>query len=156
MENFVKGMVSCIIPTYKRSDTLVRAINSVLNQTYSNVEVLVVNDNELNDEYTGQVKKALLVFKDEPRVRLVMQEKHVNGAMARNVGIKAALGEYIGFLDDDDEWEPEKAEKQVQYLENHLEMDACVCLCTRYYNGVAKWKGAHYTNNNLHNFYKKQ
>lgn len=142
-------LVSCIIPTYKRSDTLVRAINSVLNQTYPNVEVLVVNDNEPDDEFTVQVKNALQAFKDEPRVRLVMQEKHVNGAMARNVGIKAASGEYIGFLDDDDEWEPEKAERQVNYLLSHPEYDACVCLCNTYYNGVKKLEAAPYTNDNL-------
>lgn len=142
-------MVSCIIPTYKRCDTLVRSINSVLNQTYSNIEVLVVNDNEPGDEFTEQVKSALLAFKDEPRVRLVMQEKHVNGAMARNVGIKAASGEYIGFLDDDDEWEPEKAERQVNYLKSHPEYDACVCLCSTYYNGIKKLEAAPYTNDNL-------
>lgn len=143
------GMVSCIIPTYKRCDTLVRSINSVLNQTYSNIEVLVVNDNEPGDEFTEQVKSALLAFKDEPRVRLVMQEKHVNGAMARNVGIKAASGEYIGFLDDDDEWEPDKAERQVNYLKSHPEYDACVCLCSTYYNGIKKLEAAPYTNDNL-------
>ncbi len=142
-------MVSCIIPTYKRCDTLVRSINSVLNQTYSNIEVLVVNDNEPGDEFTEQVKSALLAFKDEPRVRLVMQEKHVNGAMARNVGIKAASGEYIGFLDDDDEWETEKAERQVNYLKSHPEYDACVCLCSTYYNGIKKLEAAPYTNDNL-------
>lgn len=149
MEKVVNGLVSCIIPTYKRCDTLVRAVNSVLNQTYPNVEVLVVNDNESEDEYTVQVKNALLVFKDEPRVRLIMQEKHVNGAMARNVGIKAALGEYIGFLDDDDEWEPVKAEHQVRFLQEYPAMDACACLCRIYYNGVKKWEASPYTNENL-------
>jgi len=142
-------LISCIIPTYKRCDTLVRAINSVLNQTYSNVEVVVVNDNEPDDEYTKKLKIALLPFKDDSRVRLVLQDKHVNGAMARNVGILSSYGEYIGFLDDDDEWEPEKVEKQIQYLETHPDIDACVCLCRTYYNGRMKLEAAAYTNINL-------
>ncbi|WP_081778494.1 glycosyltransferase family 2 protein [Xylanibacter brevis] len=143
------SLVSCIIPTYKRCDTLVRAVNSVLNQTYPNIEVLVVNDNNPDDECTTQVKKALKIYEGDNRVRLIMQDKHINGAVARNVGIKAATGDYIGFLDDDDEWEPEKAEKQVNYLKSHPEFDACVCLCSSFYNGVKTWEGSPYTSDNL-------
>lgn len=143
------SLVSCIIPTYKRCDTLVRAVNSVLNQTYPHIEVLVVNDNNPDDEYTTHVKNALKIYEGDDRVRLIMQDKHINGAVARNVGIKAAAGEYIGFLDDDDEWEPEKAEHQVKYLLEHPDMDACVCLCSTYYNGIKKMEAASYTNINL-------
>lgn len=150
MNNMIKNpLISCVIPTYKRCDTLVRAINSVLNQTYSNIEVVVVNDNEPDDEYTENLKKALLPFKDDSRVRLVIQEKHVNGAMARNVGIQSSSGEYVGFLDDDDEWEPEKVEKQVRYLATHSDVDGCVCLCRTYYKGAMKWEAAPYTSKNL-------
>lgn len=149
MEKVIKGLVSCIIPTYKRCDTLIRAVNSVINQTYPNIEVIVVNDNEPGDEFTVQVKKALEPFSGDSRVRLIMQDRHVNGAKARNVGIEAAKGEYIGFLDDDDEWEPSKAEHQVFYLLEHPEMSACACLCSRYYNGVKKMNGAPYDNENL-------
>lgn len=142
-------LVSCIIPTYKRSDTLVRAINSVLNQSYPNVEVLVVNDNEPDDEFTIQVKKALETFEDDTRVRLIIQDKHVNGAKARNVGIEAANGEYIGFLDDDDEWVSTKVEHQVRFLQEHPDLAACACLCSTYYNGVKKLEAAPYDNKNL-------
>ncbi len=142
-------LVTCIIPTYKRCDTLVRAVNGVLNQSYPNIEVLVVNDNNPNDEYTLKVKEALQVFKGDERVRLIIQEKHVNGAVARNVGIKAASGEFIGFLDDDDEWEKDKAYKQVQYLNDHPDVAACVCLCSVYYKGVKKTEVAPYSNSNL-------
>lgn len=149
MNNVVMGLVSCVIPTYKRCDTLVRAVNSVLNQTYPNIEVLVVNDNEPGDYFTVQVRKALEVFADNSRVRLVLQDKHVNGAKARNVGIEAAKGEYIGFLDDDDEWESTKIEKQVKYLLENPDMAACVCLCSTYYNGKKELEAAPYTNKNL-------
>ncbi len=149
MEKMIKGLVSCIIPTYKRCDTLIRAVNSVLNQTYPNIEVIVVNDNEPGDGFTVQVKKALEPFSADSRVRLVIQDKHVNGAKARNVGIAAAKGEFVGFLDDDDEWEPLKAEHQVRYLYEHPEISACACLCSTYYNGVKKMNGAPYNNENL-------
>lgn len=149
MEKFIKGLVSCVIPTYKRCDTLIRAVNSVLNQTYPSVEVIVVNDNEPDDEFTVQVKKALESFSGDSRVRLIMQDRHVNGAKARNMGIAAAEGEFIGFLDDDDEWEHSKAEHQVIYLLEHPEMSACACLCSRYYSGVKKLEGAPYDNKNL-------
>ncbi len=110
--------VSCIIPTYKRSDTLLRAVTSVLNQTYENIEVLVVDDNEPNDPYSLEVQEKLLSIKDN-RLFYIKQEKHTNGAVARNIGIKKSKGEYIAFLDDDDEWSPQKIELQmISIMEN--------------------------------------
>lgn len=109
-------LVSCIIPSYKRSDTLVRAIKSALNQTYENVEVLVVDDNINGDEYSIALKEIIHQFGREPRVRLISQEKHINGAEARNAGVRASNGEYIAFLDDDDEWLPNKIERQMEVM----------------------------------------
>lgn len=113
--SYVKGLVSVIIPTYKRSDKLKRAIDSVTRQTYSDLEVLVVNDNEVEDEYTQDLKRLFSNISD-PRVHLIMQEKHINGAAARNAGIKASKGEYIAFLDDDDLWDKRKLKWQVDIL----------------------------------------
>ncbi|MFS1511127.1 glycosyltransferase family 2 protein [Chengkuizengella sp. SCS-71B] len=113
---YSRGLVSVIIPTYKRANMLLRAVDSVLNQTYKNIEVLVVNDNEPGDEHTNDLKEILLKYTDE-RLNYIEQKKHVNGAVARNVGIKLAKGEYIAFLDDDDYWKSEKIEKQVNVLE---------------------------------------
>lgn len=109
------SLVSVIIPTYKRSDKLPRAVRSVLNQTYSNVEVLVVSDNEPDDEFTQQAAEIVASFNDS-RVKLVKQEHHKNGAAARNAGIKASTGSLIAFLDDDDFWDKEKLEIQVPVL----------------------------------------
>ena len=92
------GLVSVIIPTYKRADKLMRAVNSVCSQTYKNIEVLVVNDNENDDQYTLALQQMFASVTD-PRVRLVFQPKHINGAAARNAGIRQARGEYIAFLD---------------------------------------------------------
>lgn len=110
-----KNLVSVIIPTYKRSEKLPRAVRSVLNQTYSNVEVLVVSDNEPYDKYTIEARRIVESFND-PRVKLVTQKQHKNGAAARNAGIRASTGNYIAFLDDDDFWDKDKLELQVTVL----------------------------------------
>ena len=116
--NYKNGMISVIMPTYKRSDKLSRAIESVLAQTYENIEILVINDNEPDDSYTESLKQRVRKYKNDSRFHLIIQEKHINGAVARNVGIKQAKGQYIAFLDDDDWWEKEKLEKQVAVLSN--------------------------------------
>lgn len=110
---YEEGLVSVIIPTYKRADKLMRAVNSVCDQTYENIEVLVVNDNENDDQYTQALREMFAAVTD-PRVRLVFQPKHINGAAARNAGIRQARGEYIAFLDDDDYWAENKLQRQVE------------------------------------------
>lgn len=117
MSNYVKSLVSVVMPTYKRSEMLTRAIESVLSQTYRNIELILVNDNEPYDDYTEQLKECVKRYTIDPRFHLIIQEKHINGAVARNVGIRSAVGEYIAFLDDDDWWEKNKIEEQVKELE---------------------------------------
>ncbi len=115
---YKKDLVSVIIPTYKRSDMLKRAINSVLLQTHTEVEVIVVNDNvSRTDEYSIALYDLINSIEDE-RVILVEQDKHINGAAARNAGIRIANGEFIAFLDDDDYWEKTKLELQIETLNN--------------------------------------
>lgn len=112
---YQEGLVSVIIPTYKRADKLLRAVNSVSQQTYENLQILIVNDNEKNDKYSQELYSLKATIKDK-RVVLIEQEKHINGAAARNAGIKAATGEFIAFLDDDDVWVPTKIEHQIKEL----------------------------------------
>lgn len=112
----VRGLVSVVIPTYKRYDSLIRAVNSVIRQTYKNIELFVVNDNEPNDEFSNMINSYFEEMKDK-RINLVNPLKHVNGAYARNEGIKLSTGEYIAFLDDDDIWFPHKLEKQLDEFE---------------------------------------
>ena len=113
--NYADGLVSVVIPTYRRFDMLSRAIRSVQYQTYKPIEILVVDDNEPGDEYSVGVKK-LIAKMGLSNLTLVTQERHINGAAARNAGIIRAKGEYIAFLDDDDLWLPEKIEREVNYL----------------------------------------
>lgn len=103
-----KPKVSVIIPTYNREHLIGRAIQSVLNQTYRDFEIIVVDDGSTDN--IGEVVKS---FNDE-RIRYIRHEKNKGAAAARNTGIKAAKGEYIAFQDSDDEWLPEKLEKQMK------------------------------------------
>lgn len=107
-----KGLVSVVIPTYNRRDSIQRAIQSVLNQTYSNFEILVIDDGSTDD--TEAVVKRM----NDSRIHYYRQENQGSQA-ARNCGIRLAKGEYIGFLDSDDEWMPEKLVKNIQYMKNH-------------------------------------
>lgn len=134
--DYIKGLVSVVIPTFKRSETLARAVKSVLNQSYNNIEVLVVNDNvSRSDEFSLELKRILQTMNDE-RVILVEQERHINGAAARNAGIRESKGEFIAFLDDDDTWETSKISKQVDALNNLDETWGGVsCLSRKYKNG---------------------
>ena len=104
--------VSVIIPTYNRADLVKRAIKSVLDQTYQNFELIVINDNSLDDTIN-----VINTFKDS-RIQCISHKKNRGAPAARNTGINKSRGEYIAFLDDDDEWLPEKLEIQLEYL-NH-------------------------------------
>ena len=105
--------MSVIIPTFRRSDFLIRAIRSVIDQSYTNVEIIVVDDNQGDDVFRAEAKERVKRnFSDRP---IIYIEHKTNRGLpaARNSGIKAANGEFIAFLDDDDEWLPKKLEKQI-------------------------------------------
>lgn len=108
--------VSIIIPTYKRSEFLERAIESVLNQTYKNIEVIIVDDNEPNSEYRTLTGKTMLQYGKDNKVRYIKNKKNLGGALARNEGIFNSTGDYITFLDDDDIYLPNKVETQINYM----------------------------------------
>lgn len=108
--------VTVIIPTYKRTvDFLSRAVKSVINQTYPNVEVIVIDDSPSDYELRNSIKEYMdTVVNDD--IKYFQNEKNIGGSLARNRGIELATGEYISFLDDDDEYMPEKIEKQVKFM----------------------------------------
>lgn len=144
----LRPLVSCIIPSYKRNDTIIRAIDSVLAQTFPNIEVVVVDDNERGSDYSIALKKIVTAYSDK-RVRLLTQPHHINGAAARNFGIRHAHGEYIAFLDDDDEWLPMKIEKQVNFLVHNIEYAGVATLTATYNNGLLLYKSPKYDVENL-------
>lgn len=143
-------IVSVVIPTYKRIDTLPRAIDSVLNQTFGNLEVLIVDDNIPGSEFSRQVVKLIKDYSErDSRVKYVGQKEHFNGAMARNVGVYASRGEYIAFLDDDDEWLPDKLKKQVDILDREKMVGGVSCLYTIFLAGKEIRRCASYSDVNL-------
>lgn len=112
-------LVSIIIPTFKRSNYLIRAIESVLKQTYSPIEIIVVDDNDGNNKYRKETKMRLERYISKDAVRYFEHEKNKGLAAARNSGIKVAKGEYIAFLDDDDEFLPEKTSLQMNCFQKN-------------------------------------
>lgn len=130
---YEEGLVSVIIPTYKRLDTVMRAVKSVLDQTYESIECIVVNDNDPDDDYSMDLKKQFQRYTDDKRVRFLHQPVHKNGAAARNYGIEQAKGEFIAFLDDDDWWKKEKIEKQIKFLKCQDKNCAAVSTLAQFY-----------------------
>lgn len=121
--------VSVVIPTYKRSEFLRRALDSVLNQTWPDVEAVIVDDNGESSPFRESTQKMLDEhYSSDPRVLRVCNARNMGGALARNEGIAAATGEYITFLDDDDIFLPEKIATQVgAMVENGWEMSFMDC-----------------------------
>ena len=101
-----------IIPTFQRPVLLRGAITSVLKQTFQNFEIIVVDD--ASNDNTEDVLKSI----SDSRIRYIKHQTNMGGSAARNTGIKKAFGEYIAFLDDDDEWLPHKLALQIDVLDN--------------------------------------
>ena len=105
-----RPLVSAVIPTYRRANLLLRAIRSALNQTVRDLEVVVVDDASRDG-----TQRAVQQIRD-PRIRYIEHAKNKGLPASRNTGIRAARGAFIAFLDDDDEWLPDKTAKQLQCL----------------------------------------
>ncbi len=114
----MREMVSVIITTYKGAKKLQRAILSVLGQTYSNVEIIVVDDNNPGTIERADTEKVMATFKKNKNIRYIQHKKNKNGAVARNTGIRAATGKYIAFLDDDDFFLPDRVKICVEAIDN--------------------------------------
>lgn len=109
--------VSVIVPTYHRApETLSRALTSLLNQSYEDVEIVVVDDNPPESEYRGAMEKYFSSGADK-RIVYHKNARNMGGSLARNEGIAVATGEYITFLDDDDEYLSDKIRHQVDFME---------------------------------------
>lgn len=113
-------LVSVIIPVYKVEQYIAQTIESVLNQTYSNFEAIVVND--------GTPDRSIEICQQftDSRIKVISQENQGVSA-ARNMGIRHAKGDYIAFIDGDDLWEPEKLAKHVAHLENSPDVGLSFC-----------------------------
>jgi len=106
-------VVSVVIPTYNRGKLIERAVQSVLAQTYQDLEVIIVDDGSTDD--TPRVVAALA--EEDRRIHYLRHETNRGAQAARNTGIWAAGGEYVAFLDSDDEWLPDKLATQMAAFE---------------------------------------
>ena len=106
--------IDVIIPTYNREASVKRAIDSVLNQSYKNFFLIIVDDGS-----TDQTKSLLENYKDHPQIKILNQENRGVSA-ARNFGISNSNSEWIAFLDSDDEWLPHKLQTQVEFVKKNF------------------------------------
>ena len=125
--------VSVIIPTYNRAGYLCESIESVLTQTYTDYEIIVVDDGSTDD-----TEEVLQLWIADGTIHYVWQENRGESA-ARNHGIELAIGEYIAFLDSDDLFMPTKLEEQVAYLDNHPEVGMAHSCYSKFGEAGASW-----------------
>lgn len=124
-------LISIVLTTYSRPTNLCRAIDSVLSQTYKPIEIIVVDDNGEGTEYQLQTEKILENYINSNSIVYIKHKKNLNGSAARNTGVKASKGFFVGLLDDDDEFSTTKVETQINTLREAMKSDpqcqGCYC-----------------------------
>ena len=132
-----KGLVSVIIPTFNRFNSLLQAIKSVQKQTYKNIEIIIVNDCSTDDKYYNYQFKNCTVIHLSKNSREIFGQPSPGGYQ-RNIGMKIANGEWIAFLDDDDYWLEYKIEVQL----NKMKSMKCLLSCSEGYYGIGDYNSS--------------
>lgn len=137
MESSNENLVSVIIPTYGSGEFLCESIKSVLNQSYKDIEVIVVDDNGVSTVNQLQNAERMTMFREFKNVKYICHDKNLNGSAARNTGVRNSLGTYLAFLDDDDVYFEQNIAQQV-YILSGLSDDYAMTYCssTVYLNNV--------------------
>lgn len=115
-------VVTVIIPTFNRATDLERAVDSVQNQSLVNWELIIVDDGSTD----GTDRLVNSYASSDERIRNVAHELNQGVSAARNTGIELATGEFVSFLDSDDEWDSNKLAAQVEFLSRHLDLAGCL------------------------------
>lgn len=115
--------VSVIMPAYNAEDTISASINSVLEQTHIDIELIIINDCS-TDSTEAEIKKYI-----DPRIIYIENKKNIGVSLTRNRGIEIATGNCIAFLDSDDLWEKDKIEKQLLYIHSGYNI-----VCSNYFS----------------------
>ena len=108
-------LISVIIPYYKKKEYIISSINSVLNQTYKNLEIIIIYD-DLNKEDLNLLKK---IKKKDKRIKICINKKNLGAGRSRNKGIKLSKGIFVAFLDSDDLWKKNKLKKQIFFMKKN-------------------------------------
>lgn len=131
----MKPIISIVIPTYGRPNNLFRAAQSCLFQSFTNVEIVIVDDNCPLSAAGKETNKIVMELMNlDNRVRCVQHLNNKNGAAARNTGVYASEGKYIALLDDDDEFDKEKLSLQLDLLTKEG-VDCVYCRTQKFKNG---------------------
>ena len=112
-------LISVIVPYFKKKKFIKKTINSILSQTYKNLEIIIVYDdvNRTDLEFINNIRET------DDRIKLIINKKTLGAGRSRNIGIKKAKGKYIAFLDADDLWKKNKIKLQLNYMiKNNLEI----------------------------------
>lgn len=107
--------VSVILPVYNADKSLEKTILSVLNQTYTDFELIIIDDGSTDNSHQVEIK----FNESDSRVRLVFNDKNYGVSYSRNRGIDISKGQYIAFIDADDKWFPTKLTEQLDYIEDN-------------------------------------
>ena len=142
--------VTVIIPTYNRREELLRAITSVLQQSYEVSEIVIVDDNSsFSVKQMVSYHHELLIQKK--KLKIIKNKKNVGSAASRNIGVRHSNGKYVAFLDSDDTWLPNKCQKQLKVFNNDDSVD--MVYCDQFLNRSGKRSNSGkilHTNNVLH------
>ncbi|UJF15243.1 glycosyltransferase family 2 protein [Jeotgalibaca sp. MA1X17-3] len=109
------NLISVITPVYNAAAFIERTVESVLNQTYKNIEHILVDD--CSTDKSEEILREWM--KKDSRIKYIRLKENSGAAVARNTGLEHAKGQYIAFIDSDDIWKPEKLEKQLQFMQDH-------------------------------------
>lgn len=120
-------MISVVIPTYNRACTIERCINSILNQTYKDIQIVIIDDNSQDD--TENIIKNMNI----DNLKYIKLKENKGACYARNIGIENSDGQYVAFQDSDDEWFANKLEKQMQYIRKY-DLDLVSCRMYQIFN----------------------
>lgn len=119
--------VSVIIPTYNRETELMKSIQTVMDQTYKgDIEIIIVDDSKKSLKQKIDKIFSKTLHKNR-KINYIHKAKKEGAPLARNIGIKQSSGDYIAFLDDDDEWMPEKIERQIDVMEKYPDCPLVIC-----------------------------
>ena len=116
-----ESLISVVIPTYNRSSILYNTIKNVLNQTWENIQLIIVDDFSSDD-----TRKTILSINDS-RIIYKRTERNLGCTRARLIGVRFSEGEFIAFLDDDDEWDDDYLNGQIQVLKKNPSLDLVIC-----------------------------
>ena len=108
-------LVSVIIPYFKKKNFIDQSISSVLNQSYSNIEIIIVYD----DEEKSDLEYLRKIYNSNKKIKIIVNEKNIGAGFSRNKGIREAKGKYVCFIDSDDIWKKEKIENQLNYMKKN-------------------------------------